>query len=97
MMGTSTVKIGDVNDVVYEGTICVDDEVRRRRCSDVVSLGSKIDPAGNGHATEGKEHFLPRMRCASRGETKFEVEKIEDVMQEESPSRPFRLGICVTC
>ena len=59
-------------------------------------MGSKNVPPGNGHATEGKEHFLDRVRFASRGDTKFNVEKIEDEMRKESPSRPFHLGICTT-
>ena len=59
-------------------------------------VGIEIAPPGNGHATEGKEHFLHRARFASRGDTKFNVEKIEDEMRKESPSRPFRLGIYTT-
>ena len=76
--------------------ICIDGVPHRRCFNDVVSIGSENVPPGNGHATEGKEHFLHRARFASSGDTKFEVEKIEDVMQHESPIRPVHLGICIT-
>ena len=59
-------------------------------------MESKNVPPGNGHATEGKEHFLGRVRFAARGDAKFDVEEIEDVMQHECPSRPFHLIICMT-
>ena len=96
MTGTSNVKIGDVNDIVGERKFA--------------SMTSRIDDSGMttsrwgpktsrremGTPPEEKDHFLHRVRFASRGDTKFYIEKIEHVMQHKCPSRPFHSRFFIT-